>query len=37
MLQDFCFKIMHHLGSKHSNAEALNKNSVGHANENDDF
>jgi len=37
MLQDFNFKIMHHLGSKHSNAKTFNKNLVEHANENDDF
>jgi hypothetical protein len=37
MLQDNCLKIMHHLGSKHSNAKAFHKNLVRHANENDDF
>jgi hypothetical protein len=37
MLQDFSFKIMHHLGSKHSNADAFKKNPIRHANENDDF
>ncbi len=37
MLQDFNFNIMHHLGSKHSNADAFDKNAIRHANENDDF
>jgi hypothetical protein len=37
MLYDFSFKIMHCLRSKHSNINALSRNPIGHANEDDDF
>jgi hypothetical protein len=36
MLQDFSFKILHRLGMKHGNADALSRNPVGHAMD-DDF
>ncbi len=37
MLQDFNFKILHRLGSKHSNVDALNRNHVGGAKKDEDF
>jgi hypothetical protein len=37
MLQDFSFKIIHRPGMKHTNADALSRNPVGIATENDDF
>jgi len=37
MLQDFSFDIIHHVGSKHGNAYALNRNPIGNVDENKDF
>lgn len=37
MLQDFDFKIVHQLGLRHTNVDALSKNLVGKASEDDDF
>ncbi len=37
MLQDFSFKIMHRLGMKHTNVDALSWNPVGRATDDDDF
>jgi len=37
MLQDFSFKIMHRPGLKHTNVDALSRNPVGSAMEDDDF
>ncbi len=37
MLQDFSFKILHQLGLKHTNVDALNRNPVGEATDDDDF
>jgi hypothetical protein len=37
MLQDFNFKILHRLGLKHTNANALSRNPVGQATDDDDF
>jgi hypothetical protein len=37
MLQDFSFKIIHRLGMKHTNADALSRNPVGIAADDDDF
>ncbi len=37
MLQDFSFKILHRLGLKHANVDALSKNPVGQATDDDDF
>jgi hypothetical protein len=37
MLQDFSFKILHRPGLKHGNADALSKNPVGQATDDDDF
>jgi hypothetical protein len=37
MLQDFSFKIVHRPGMKHANADALNRNLVGQAADDDDF
>ncbi len=37
MLQDYSFKIMHRLGMKHTNVDALSRNPVGRAADDDDF
>jgi hypothetical protein len=37
MLQDFHFKIVHRLGNKHSNVDALSRNPVFVSNEEKDF
>jgi hypothetical protein len=37
MLQDFSFKILHRPGMRHDNADALNRNPVGQATDDDDF
>ncbi len=37
MLQDYSFKIVHRLGMKHMNVDALSRNPVGSAVEDDDF
>ncbi len=37
MLQDFSFKIVHRPGLKHANADALSRNPMGHAADDDDF
>ncbi len=37
MLQDFSFKILHRLGLKHTNVDALSRNQVGEATDGDDF
>jgi len=37
MLQDFSFKILHRLGLRHTNVDALSRNPVGHAMDDDDF
>jgi hypothetical protein len=37
MLQDFSFKIVHQLGMRHANADALSWNPVGQATDDDDF
>jgi len=37
MLQDFCFKIVHRPGLGHTNVDALSKNPVGSAADDDDF
>jgi hypothetical protein len=37
MLQDFSFKILHRLGLKHINVDALNRNPVGPTTDDDDF
>jgi len=37
MLQDFNFKILHRLGLKHTNVDALSRNPMGLATDDDDF
>jgi hypothetical protein len=37
LLQDFDFKIIHRLGLRHTNVDALSRNPVGKASEDDDF
>jgi len=37
MLQDFSFKIIHRPGLRHTNVDALNRNPVGPATDDDDF
>jgi hypothetical protein len=37
MLQDFSFKILHKLGLKHTNVDALSRNPIGQATDDDDF
>jgi hypothetical protein len=37
MLQDFSFKIVHRPGMRHANADALSRNPVGQAVDDDDF
>jgi len=37
MLQDFNFKIVHRAGLKHANADALSRNPVGQAVDDEDF
>ncbi len=37
MLQDFSFKIVHRPGLRHTNVDALSKNPVGSATDDDDF
>jgi len=37
MLQDFSFKIVHRLGMRHANADALSRNPVGQAVDDEDF
>jgi hypothetical protein len=37
MLQDFSFKILHQLGLRHTNADALSRNPIEHAMDDDDF
>ncbi len=37
MLQDFSFKILHRPSLKHTNVDALNRNPVGQATDDDDF
>ncbi len=37
MLQDFSFKILHRPGLKHTNVDALSRNPVGEATDDDDF
>jgi hypothetical protein len=37
MLQDFSFKILHRPGLRHTNADALSRNPVGQATDDDDF
>ncbi|CAN5976252.1 unnamed protein product [Sphagnum jensenii] len=37
MLQDFSFKILHRLGMKHTNVDALSRNPMGDAADDDDF
>ncbi len=37
MLQDFSFKILHRPGLKHGNVDALSKNPVGQATDDNDF
>jgi hypothetical protein len=37
MLQDFSFKILHRPGMKHTNVDALSRNPVGEAKDDDDF
>ncbi len=37
MLQDFSFKILHRPGLKHGNVDALSRNPVGQATDDDDF
>jgi hypothetical protein len=37
MLEDFSFKILHRPGLKHGNVDALSRNPVGHAADDDDF
>jgi hypothetical protein len=37
MLQNFNFKIIHCVGSKHTNDHALSRNPMGQANEDEDF
>ncbi len=37
MLQDFSFKIVHRPGLKHTNVDALSRNPVGSATDDDDF
>ncbi len=36
-LQDFCFKIIHHVGSKHMNVDALSHNPINFVEENKDL
>jgi hypothetical protein len=37
MLQDFNFKIVHRIGARHANADALSRNPVGSHDEDEDF
>jgi hypothetical protein len=37
MLQDFSFQILHRLGLRHTNADALSRNPIGQATDDDDF
>ncbi len=37
MLQDFCFKIIHRVGGKHTNVDTLRRNLVGMPKEDEDF
>jgi hypothetical protein len=37
LLQDFSFKILHRPGMKHTNVDALSRNQVGKAQDDDDF
>ncbi len=37
MLQDFSFKIVHRPGMRHANADALSRNPVGQAVDDEDF
>jgi len=37
LLRDFSFKILHRLGMKHTNVDALSRNPVGEAQDDDDF
>ncbi len=37
LLQDFDFKIVHRPGLRHTNVDALSRNPVGKASEDDDF
>ncbi len=37
MLQDFNFKIVHRVGLKHANADALSRNPVGQAMDDENF
>jgi len=37
MLQDFSFKILHRRGLKHVNVDALSRNPIGQATNDDDF
>jgi hypothetical protein len=37
MLQDFSFKIIHRPGLRHTNVDALSRNPVGQATDDDDF
>jgi hypothetical protein len=37
MLQDFNFKIIHKVGARHANVDALNRNPVGSHDEDEDF
>jgi hypothetical protein len=37
MLQDFSFKIVHRPGLRHTNADALSRNPIGSAADDDDF
>jgi hypothetical protein len=37
MLQDFSFKIIHCVGSKHGNVDALSRSPIGNVDENEDF
>jgi hypothetical protein len=37
MLQDFSFKIVHRPGLRHTNVDALNRNPIGSAADDDDF
>jgi hypothetical protein len=37
MLQDFNFKIVHRVGARHGNVNALNRNPVGSHDEDEDF
>jgi hypothetical protein len=37
MLQDFNFKIVHRVGARHANVDALSRNPIGSHDEDEDF